>query len=64
MKAHVSFRIDAKIAQRMRNMVHHNRGAPLFLTVDGYVEYLIESGVADMEKNQNNGKPYAPRKEK
>jgi hypothetical protein len=60
-KAHVSFRIHPHLAIRLRNLVDHNRGAPLFLTVDGFVEAELDEAVTDFERIHNNGKPYPAR---
>ena len=39
-------------------MVHHHRGHPLYLTVDGFVNQVVEEAVARIEKTHNNGKSY------
>jgi hypothetical protein len=57
-RQHVSFRVEESVVERLRNAVHHNRGAPLFLTLDGYVEHIVEKAVERLEKAQNGGQPY------
>lgn len=61
-KVQVSFRIEEDVVKRTRNAVHHNRGAPEFLTLDGFVESQLEAGVKRLEKK--NGGEYAEPKRK
>lgn len=57
-KEHVSFRIDPAVVERMRNAVAHNRGAPLFLTLDDFAEQALSVGTAKLEREHNKGKSY------
>lgn len=61
-KVQVSFRIEEEIVKRTRNAVHHNRGAPEFLTLDGFVEEQLVTGVKKLEKK--NGGEYCEPKRK
>jgi hypothetical protein len=60
-KVQVSFRIEEDVVKRMRNAVHHNRGAPEFLTLDGFVEAQLDAGVRKLEK-KNGGEFDEPRR--
>lgn len=62
-KVQVSFRVEEDIVRRARNAVHHNRGAPEFLTLDGFVEAQLEAGVKKLEK-LNGGEEYGEPKRK
>lgn len=57
-KDHVSFRISAAVTGRLRSAVRHLRGAPLFLSLDGFVEETLEKAVRSLEAKHNGGKPY------
>lgn len=60
-KVQVSFRVEEEVVRRTRNAVHHNRGAPEFLTLDGFVEQQLEAGVKRLEK-KNGGEFGEPKR--
>ncbi len=62
-KEQCSFRIDSDVLRRVRNAVHHNRGAPKFLTLDGFVEQSLERAARRLEQ-ENGGDEYAAPKRK
>lgn len=57
-KQHATFRIEEALMKRLRFMVHHNRGAPMFLTLDGFVGETLSKEVEKVEKKMNGGQPY------
>ncbi len=63
MKEQASFRIDGDVLKRTRNAVHHHRGAPRFLTLDGFVEAALDVAVRKLERD-NGGEAYAEPKRK
>lgn len=59
MKKQVAFRVDDAIIKRLRNAVHHARGAPMFLTLDGFVASTLDKATRVLEVKHNGGKPFA-----
>jgi hypothetical protein len=57
--SHASFRIPASLAKRLRALAKHNRGAPHFLTLDGFVANALDAAVSKFEQKHNKGKAYA-----
>lgn len=66
MREHVSFRVDAQVVERLRNAVHALRGAPLYLTLDGYVEAVLAGAATRLERKHNGGERWGklPRRAK
>jgi hypothetical protein len=57
-KEQCTFRVDDAILKRLRNAVKHNRGAPRFLTLDGFVERTLDTATRRLERDGNGGEEY------
>lgn len=55
-RVRVTVRVPLPTAKKLRTLIRDNRGAPLYLTLDGFASDVLEQAVSKLEKISKKGR--------